>query len=339
MKKINLILLLAALMPIALFFLPMWTIDFGAPQFPEGLQMRIYIDKVTGDDNYELKSINLLNHYIGMKEIKPDSIPELRYMPVINIIMIVTGVIFAFLRKKALFITWLVVFSILGALGLYDFYVWQTDFATDLDPNAILKATNVSYQPPLIGSRKILNFTVTSLPGIGGFVLFAAIAGGWLKVFFDYFKSHRKKLAVAIPVLTFSLLSCSPEPEDIKFGHDECVLCKMSITDHKYGAEIVNKKGKVFKFDALECMAKYLNDKQIEYSNVHSIWTVDYSNPGQLIDAKNAFYLRSKSLPSPMAMFLTSFADKNQLITIKEEHPGEMLNWENVSNLVREEWP
>ena len=193
MKKINYVLLFASLMPIALFYLPMWIIDFGAPQFPEGLQMRIFIDKVTGDDEHSLQSINGLNHYIGMKEIKPDSIAELKYMPGINLFMILTGLILAFIGNNKLFIGWLVLFSLLGALGLYDFYLFQTDFATDLDPKAILKAADVSYQPPLIGTKTIMNFRVTSLPGLGGFFLFAGISAGWLKVIYDVIKSKRIK--------------------------------------------------------------------------------------------------------------------------------------------------
>ncbi|MFA5512329.1 MAG: hypothetical protein WC313_07745 [Candidatus Kapaibacterium sp.] len=192
MKKINYILLFAAIMPISLFFKPLWLIDFGAPQFPEGLQMRIFIDKVTGDDNYQLKSINLLNHYIGMKNIEPDSIAELKYMPGINIFMIITGFILAFVGNKKLFVTWVIVFSLLGLIGMYDFYAWQTDYATDLDPNAIIKTTGVSYQPPLIGSKTILNFEVTSMPGIGGYFLFIGLTSAWVKIMYDYIKNRRK---------------------------------------------------------------------------------------------------------------------------------------------------
>ncbi len=193
MKKINYVLLLAALLPVSLFFFPMWVIDMGAPQFPEGLQMRIFIDKVTGDDEHSLQSINGLNHYIGMKKIEPDSIPELKYMPGIVIFMVITGLILAFVGNKKLFIAWLILFSLLGALGLYDFYAWQTDYASNLDPNAILKAADVSYQPPFIGTKTIMNFVVTSLPGLGGYLLFAGLTVGWGKVAYDYLQSRKKK--------------------------------------------------------------------------------------------------------------------------------------------------
>jgi copper chaperone NosL len=134
------------------------------------------------------------------------------------------------------------------------------------------------------------------------------------------------------------LFSCSHEPEAINFGHDECALCKMTITDEKYGSEIVTKKGRFYKFDALECMAKYILEGNIDTNDTHSIWTVDYKNPQKLIDAKSAVYLRSKTLPSPMAMFFTSFSNMDELETIKKEHEGDVLNWYDVKKIVKNEW-
>lgn len=149
-------------------------------------------------------------------------------------------------------------------------------------------------------------------------------------------------MKIQFKIITLALLlllvSCSVEPEQIDFGHDECELCKMTISEQKYGAEIVNKNGKSYKFDALECMVKYINDKLIESEKIHSVWTIDYSNPKTLIDAEKAFYLRSKSLPSPMAMFFTSFSNKSDLEKTKKEHLGDVLNWDDIQTIVKEEW-
>jgi copper chaperone NosL len=112
----------------------------------------------------------------------------------------------------------------------------------------------------------------------------------------------------------------------------------MSITDPKYGAEIVNRNGKTFKFDAVECMAKYIVDGNIQKDKIYSMWTIDYSNPKTLTDAQRANYLRSKSLPSPMAMFLTSFSNLADLEKVKIQHAGEMLKWNDVLDLVSKEW-
>ncbi len=197
MKKFNYILFVAALLPLLLFKFTLWTIDLEAPQFPEGLQIRIFVDKITGDDEHDLESVNRLNHYIGMKNIEPDQIPELSYMPIIVITMAIIGIIFSFLNKNYLFLTWTIIFTILGIIGIYDFYTWNSDFGTNLDPNAIIKTAGITYQPPIFGTKQILNFKVTSLPGIGGIALFVSIFLCWIKIIIDYFIIKKSKNVTA----------------------------------------------------------------------------------------------------------------------------------------------
>ncbi len=72
---------LAGLLLLVLFIMPMWKIILLAPQYPNGVEMHIYINKIGGKDRGTLQNINILNHYIGMKKIEPDSIPELKYFP------------------------------------------------------------------------------------------------------------------------------------------------------------------------------------------------------------------------------------------------------------------
>lgn len=176
--------ILFAILPLLLFVLPLWVISMDAPQFPEGLEMNIFINSVEGNEDHGLESINSLNHYIGMKKIEPDSIKELEFIPYIVIIMAILGVIVALINKRIIFIAWISLYSILGAIGMYDFYLWETDFGTNLDPKAIIKADGMTYQPPLIGTKEIMNFTVTSLPGSGGWILFGTIFAGWASIFF-----------------------------------------------------------------------------------------------------------------------------------------------------------
>ena len=90
----------AALSLIGLYFVPMWNINLAAPQYPEGLGMRIWLDAITGLKPNDLGSINNLNHYIGMKPIEPDSIPELRYMPLIVGLLVATGAAVASLTRR-----------------------------------------------------------------------------------------------------------------------------------------------------------------------------------------------------------------------------------------------
>jgi copper chaperone NosL len=161
----------AAISLIGLYFVPLWNINLAAPQYPEGLGMRIWLDAITGLKPNDLGSINNLNHYIGMKRIEPDSIPELRYMPMIVGLLVVTGAAVALAGRRALAWVWLGAFVLLGVAGLVDFYRWGYDYGHDLDQeNAIIKVPGMTYQPPLIGSKKLLNFTATSLPAAGAII-------------------------------------------------------------------------------------------------------------------------------------------------------------------------
>jgi len=186
------LLIVVSLLPLLLFLFPLWVIDMEAPQFPEGLKMNIYINDIKGTDDHGLASINNLNHYIGMKKIIPEEVVELKILPSAIIFISLLGVITAFFKRKWALLTWLLLFTVFSIAGLYDFYLWQTDYGQNLDPNAILKMEGVTYQPPLFGSKQIMNFTVTSLPGIGGWILFISLLTGWGIHIFERMKADKK---------------------------------------------------------------------------------------------------------------------------------------------------
>ena len=74
-------------MLLLVFLFPLWSISLEAPQFPEGINMYIWVNQITGDTESTLQNMNILNHYIGMQKIEPDSIPELQYFPYIVVFM------------------------------------------------------------------------------------------------------------------------------------------------------------------------------------------------------------------------------------------------------------
>ena len=81
---------------------------------------------------------------------------------------------------------WVGVFATVAVVGLADFYKWEYDYGHDLDvENAIIKIPGMNYQPPLIGTKQLLNFRATSLPAAGGYVLIAALALGVLAIVSD----------------------------------------------------------------------------------------------------------------------------------------------------------
>jgi copper chaperone NosL len=175
-KKINPLMLTAALLLLLLFVFPMWTITLTAPQYPDGITMYIWINAITGDTPYTLQNINILNHYIGMKYIVPESIPELTYFPYFVVSMTVMGLVFAFIKNKKLYLVWLIIMIILGAMGIYDFYLWEYDYGHNLSETAPIKIPGMVYQPPLFGSKMLLNFKADSYPYWGGIAVFISMA-------------------------------------------------------------------------------------------------------------------------------------------------------------------
>lgn len=149
------------------FIAPIWRITLEAPQYPKGVTMYIWINKLSGDEPGTLQNINILNHYVGMKMIEPESIPELRYFPAIIIGISLLGIVFGFINNRKLWITWGILLLILGTLGLYDFYLWEYDYGHNLADDAPIKIPGQAYQPPLIGSKMLLNFNAISYPHFG----------------------------------------------------------------------------------------------------------------------------------------------------------------------------
>lgn len=183
MKKSSRVLILViTLSLIVVYFVPLWNIALEAPQYPEGLGMQIWLSKITGD----LRTINGLNHYIGMKTIQPDSIQELKYMPLIIGFIILAGFIVFLFNKKSLLLSWIILIIITGTIGMYDFWNWEYDYGHNLDPTAAIIVPGMNYQPPLIGSKQLLNFTATSMPDIGGIIIFAVGIIAILVLIYEY---------------------------------------------------------------------------------------------------------------------------------------------------------
>ena len=175
---------IAAICLLLLFLFPLWRITLEAPQYPEGISMYIWINKITGDTPSTLQNINILNHYIGMQFIEPDSIPELKYFPYVAIGMALLGLVGVLINRKQYYLAWAVIMLVLAGLGVYDFYLWEYDYGHNLSPDAPIKIPGMVYQPPLIGSKMLLNFNAISMPHVGGYALGGAVLFGFLAFFF-----------------------------------------------------------------------------------------------------------------------------------------------------------
>lgn len=187
--------IVGALLLLPLFVFPLWNITLEAPQYPTPLGMNIYINDFADVHPHDIKNINLMNHYVGMQYI-PKSIPEFKIFPIAIIIMSVLGVIIGWKANYKWFLGWFILMSVLGILGMYDFYLWEHDYGYNLNPKAIMKFTNpdgsvMGFQPPLFGTKHILNFTAHSYPRLGAYTMFL----GMLLTFIAFFVGKKEAKA------------------------------------------------------------------------------------------------------------------------------------------------
>ncbi|WP_143097757.1 hypothetical protein [Chitinophaga sp. CF118] len=160
--KISVLIVILFLATLWLF--PMWRIDLRAPQYPGGLSMQIWLNDVKGD----VDIINGLNHYIGMKMIHKNDFPEFVYLPAVMLIFMGLGIVVLLLKRKLFYYIWASTFMVIAIYSFYDFYKWEYNYGHNLDPHAPIQVPGMSYQPPLFGYKKLLNFEVLSQPDIAG---------------------------------------------------------------------------------------------------------------------------------------------------------------------------
>jgi len=129
-------------------------------------------------------------------------------------------------------------------------------------------------------------------------------------------------------VLLVLIISCKVEPQPIEYGKDQCSFCKMNVVDKTHASQYVTKKGKQFKFDAIECMIHDLSEKNEE--DISLFLVANYGNPGEMIDAKTATFLISKEIKSPMGANLSAFSSKNKAEELQQKHGGENYTWETL---------
>lgn len=131
-------------------------------------------------------------------------------------------------------------------------------------------------------------------------------------------------------IITLLLLffSCNVSPEPINYGSDGCHYCSMTIVDKTHAAEVVTNKGKVYKFDATECMINFMDE--FETSEIELYLSNNYTEPEALIDATKATFLISENIPSPMGAFLTAFKNKADAEKFQADKGGELYTWETL---------
>jgi hypothetical protein len=168
------------LLPVAFFF-PLWEITMFAQMFPEGIRMSIFAHKLVGGNNgADLQGINILNHYIGMREIRAQDFPEMKFIPFALGLFFLLGLRTAVFGRVHQVLDSLVLFTYFGLFSLAAFYYRMHTFGHQLSPEAPIKVA--PFTPPVFGHQHIANFDVYSYPGLGTYLLgaYALVLAGVL---------------------------------------------------------------------------------------------------------------------------------------------------------------
>lgn len=333
----RIILGVASLSLIITYYVPLWQILLWAPQYPEGLTMKIWMDNLTG----QIDIINGLNHYIGMKHISVDMFPEFKILGILVGFLIAVGLAAALFGSGRILFFFTLLSYAYGVIAMWDFWSWGYDYGHNLDPNAAIKVPDMSYQPPLIGYKNLLNFTSYSGPDTGAWFIIVVCLLATFLWWWEYFKLKKMKrlsgavagkvasLAVLIAMMSFT--ACETGPEPIRFGKDNCHHCKMTMTDKRFGAEIVTQKGKVYKFDDLNCLVNFIKSGELKPEQIAHTLAVDFKKTGQFVEVQQAFFLENDAIKSPMRADIASFSDQKDLEAVKTEvGGGKMMRWEEV---------
>lgn len=162
--------LVAAVLLGGVYLLPLWNMTMFAPQYPDGLRMNIYSYKLEGGrSGQDVKEINLLNHYIGMKDLAAEDFTEFKWMP------FVVGAIGLLLLRTVVhgrmmdLVDVTVLYAYFAAFSLWSFGYKLYSYGHNLAPTAAVEVE--PFMPPMFGHKQLANFDVYSYPAVGSYLL------------------------------------------------------------------------------------------------------------------------------------------------------------------------
>lgn len=335
----RIIVVIASAVILLSFLMPVWSISLSAPQYPEGIGIYIWLNDIVGHQPHDLKKLNQLNHYIGMQAIAPEEIPELRIFPLFIFAFCFFGILAAVINSWKLIYLWCLSYLVFALGGLVDFYRWGYDYGHNLDPTAPIQVPGMSYQPPIIGSKVVLNFIASSYPFWGTLPLL--ISGVLMFYIALRERKLRKRSSKSVSdttrntvnvfiIATFicaALLACKDEAS-IHWGSDVCQHCRMVLSDKKFGAVIVNEHGKARTFDAIECVVRHQEENP--ESGTQQILLVPFDDPNTLVSKPAAHIVQSEALKSPMGESLAAFSNQSAAKSFLKENGGTTVRWQDL---------
>src|SRR5215468_5771032 len=172
--KSRILILVAVVALLPSYFFPLWNMRFTSNQYLDGLRLNIYSHRLEGGKTPardDLREINALNHYIGMRPLLESDFSEFVWIPFVIGALAVLALRAMVIGKMSNLVDVFVIFSYFGLFSFWSFYNKLHTYGHNLDPTAAIKVQ--PFTPPLIGRQVVGNFTVTSYPGAASYALVA----------------------------------------------------------------------------------------------------------------------------------------------------------------------
>jgi copper chaperone NosL len=138
------------------------------------------------------------------------------------------------------------------------------------------------------------------------------------------------KYFIFIAIALLGMQSCSTGPRAIRYGEESCAHCKMVISDKRFGAELINTKGKIITFDAAECMLSYLKAGQADIKDIKGYYVADATEQGTMIEARQAHYAIGELIRSPMGGNIAAARTPEAVQKLATEFSARILSWEQL---------
>jgi copper chaperone NosL len=140
-----------------------------------------------------------------------------------------------------------------------------------------------------------------------------------------------------VPVIFLSIFisSCSTKPEPFKYGKDDCYFCKMGVVDTKFGGEVITKKGKVYKFDDVICMVRFLKADGVKENDIEEKVVINAEKENDFVDVSKTIFWISPELRSPMGSNAAAFSSQQAAEKAKNGKDGQLMNWDELYNRIK----
>lgn len=194
----------------------------------------------------------------------------------------------------------------------------------------------MSYQPPMLGYKQLLNFGAYALPALGG-LLYIGAGLLMLIVFVVEHKawkwlSRKRKVPVTVAVMSLWLftMSCSgPGPRPVHLNKDACDHCRMTIMNPQFPAQLVSQKGRQYVFDDISCMVAFRKDHP-EITFV-GFYVSDFSTPHAFLEVEKAAFIQSPDLHSPMGGNTAAFASQDSARIYQAKFNAQNTTWPAIN--------